>query len=326
MTYRDSVISWIDDVAARPWPGPPHGYPRLDEGKVGRFMRRAARGKVGDTPAPQQPDQWPFHFYNQPPGGQIHAVEFAGLFAFLVAGVSIVALLGSPVGAVLFFIVSTAVGLVALPRGVHRPAVKALAGAAGFGVAPEAIEYVPWVEQLRGRPEGTWGVPEGVVGPDCAIVLVAERIAAELDTQQRSLEVLDAAWVAAGGIDTGRNLSEIAWGVADYMVHRAAAERADASGARDWQAVLDDEREAIIDRVVAMYSRSQEIGAFLSERGERSTIADIWIADSAELPDLSASFGAAYLHRDAAAEIGGRRPPQPPDRQHEASVESLEDK
>lgn len=325
MTYRDSVISWIDDVASRPWPGPPHGYPRLDESKVGRFMRRAARKKVADTSAPQQPQEWPVRFYNQPWSGRISPVEFAGFLVMLLVAMLISGAVASALFSLLVFFVGVGAGLWILEHGVHRPVVKVVASAAGLDAETDAITYVPWVEQLRGRPEGTWGVPEGAVSPDCAIVLVAERIAAELDTQQQSLEALDDAWVAAGGVDTGRNLSEIAWGVADYMAHRAAAERADASTARDWQAVIDDEREAIIDRVVAMYSRSQEIGAFLSERGKRSAIADIWIADSAELPDLSASFGAAYLHRDAAAEIDGRRPPQPPDRQHEGSVQSLED-
>ncbi|SKO14961.1 hypothetical protein [Mycobacteroides abscessus] len=321
MTYRDSVTAWIDDVATRPWPRPPHGYPRLDESKVGRFMRPAARSKVTDTLSPQQPDGWPFRFYNQPPGGQIYAVEFAGLFALLVTGVAIAVLLGSPVGAVLFFIVGIGAGLVALPRGIHRPVVKALADAAGFGVAPDAIRYVPWVEQLRGRDEGTWDMPAGLVGPDCAIVIVAEEIAAELAAHQRNLEALDAAWVAAGGVDTARNVFEIAWGVADYLSRRAVADLARASDAQDWQAALDEERDALIERVAAMYGRCQEIIEFLAERGK---VARSLAADSDELPDLSASFGAAYLHRDAAAEMDGRRPAQSRDR-HEGSVEPSED-
>lgn len=296
MSEKDWVVARIDAVAQQPWPAPPHGYPRLHEDRCGKRWLDAARAHIAGGPRPQQPDGWPFRFYAEP-AGVIYPAEAVPIAAIVLLATFLTASLAGAVPAFVVFIALGGLGVLTVQQGWHRPLVRAVADNIGYRWEPGAVEYVPWVSSVRpGRLEK----PAGLVGPDCAIVLVAEQIGGLLETFQDAA-VAAGNWAGPAPVNVTRELEEIAWAVADYRAHRAQIEAVATASDADWIAAVTDEREAIIDRVRALYRRQNELGQYLADHSAASAS----LEPRPELPDLSGSFGAAYRHREAAQRIDG---------------------
>lgn len=299
MSEKETVVALIDEIAAQPWPAPPHGYPRLREDRCGKSWLPAARAHVAGGPRPQQPDRWPFRFYAEP-AGVMYLPEIVSAAAAVLLATFLTAWLAGAVAAIAVFIAVGGFGCLTVEQGWHRPLVKAVADRVGYRWEPAAIEYVPWVGQLHSAWTGRLERPPGPVGPDCAIVLVAEQIGGLLDVYQEAAAA-EGNWAGPAPVHVARELDEIAWAVSDYLSHRAHIDAIATPADGDWVAAVADERDAIIDRVAALYRRQNELGRYLAER----SAAAVSLEPAPELPDLSGSFGAAYRHREAAQRIDG---------------------
>lgn len=299
MSEKDAVVAMIGSVAAQPWPAPPHGYPRLNEDLCGKSWLASARAHVAGGARPQQPDGWPFRFYTEP-AGVIHPSEVVPIAAAVLLATFLTAWLASAVAAIVVFIALGGLGCLTVQQGWHRPLVKAVADNVGYRWEPGAIEYVPWVSELHSAWTGRLEKPAGPVGPDCAIVVVAEQIGGLLDAYQEAAAARGN-WAGPAPLNVPRELDEIAWAVADYRAHRAQIDAIATPADADWMAAVADERDAIIDRVAALYRRQNELGQYLAERSAAAAS----LEPTPELPDLSGTFGAAYRHREAAQRIDG---------------------
>lgn len=309
-----TTVERIEAAATARWPAPPHGYPRINEAKLGRFSVGKVRRKLADGQIAPQP-----HLQLMPirhtPRGPVSLPELSVVAIIAMAVCGAAAIVGSPGG----FVGGVAVlfgGFMFLQTGWHRPVVRAVLNALGFRYDLGAIEYVPWVYRLPApaepRPKLVANLPlptpvrrpNGAVGPDCAIVVVAEEILSELRQDQQYAR--DAGLVLGKApINTKEQMHEIAWAVADLIAHRTQVEAIAQAGDTDWIAAVTEERQALIERVEALEMRRQEVAEALQvvtstadELYEITPVAPV-------VPDLSGVYANSLVHRQAANVIAG---------------------
>ncbi len=304
----------IEAASLGRWPAPPHGYPRLNEVKLGRFSLGNARRALADGRIAPQPQRQTVLMRHTPPG-PIYLRELAAVFVVMIGICAVAAAAGSGWGYVVG-IAAGAGGFLVLQTGIHRPVVRAVLNATGFRYDLGAVEYVPWA---YGVPAATASGrtcaadlplptparrPTGAVGPDCAIVVVAEQICAELRQDQQYARDVGLE-LGRTPVDTKEQMHQIAWAVADLIAHRQRVQAIADSGDTDWLDAVAEERQALIARVAALELRRQEVSEALEVMAE--TVAELSESAPAPsvVPDLSDVYANSLVHRQAANVIAG---------------------
>ncbi|ORA60917.1 hypothetical protein [Mycobacteroides franklinii] len=309
-----AISERIEAASLGRWPGPPHGYPRLNEAKLGRFSLGKARRALACGFVARQP-QLQLVPMRHAPAGPVSLHELAVVAAAALGVCVVSAIVHSQAG----FVAGVAVlfaGFFVLQTGIHRPVVRTVLNATGFRYDLGAIEYVPWVYGLpvaaaSGRtfaaalPLPTPARrPNGAVGPDCAIVVVAEQICAELRQDQQYARDVGLV-LGKTPVDTKEQMHQIAWAVADLIAHRQRVQAIAGEGDRDWINAVTEERQALIERVAALELRRQEMTEALEVMAEAAAE----LSDSAPaapvVPDLSDLYANSLVHRQAANVIAG---------------------
>lgn len=309
-----AISERIEAASLGRWPAPPHGYPRLNEAKLGRFSLGNARRALADGCIAPQPQRQTVLMRHTPPG-PIYLRELAAVFVIMIGICAVAAAAGSGWGYVVG-IAAGAGGFLVLQTGIHRPVVRAVLDATGFRYDLGAIEYVPWVYRLPvAAPSGrTFAAdlplptparrPNGAVGPDCAIVVVAEQICAELRQDQQYARDIGLV-LGKTPVDTKEQMHQIAWAVADLIAHRQRVQAIAGEGDRDWINAVTEERQALIERVAALELRRQEMAEALEVMAQAAAE----LSDSAPVapvvPDLSDVYANSLVHRQAANVIAG---------------------
>ncbi|MFN6548737.1 hypothetical protein [Mycolicibacterium nivoides] len=185
------------------------------------------------------------------------------------------------------------------------------------------IEYVPWVRNTRMYPTGVIG------DTPCAIIVAAESICVEIREVYRDLEL-----PLSGQLDLDAELHEIAWAVAHILDLSTEDESHGPIANEERRAAAAEVREALIDHVAALELQRTELQRRLDDRREveaqcqqeaREQQRRVEVLDP---PDLSKTFGAAWLHQQAAARISQHNPddvavPTPPEGNSEAPRNSV---
>jgi len=323
LSPRQEVIDWIADRAEGLWPYPPNGYPRVHADKLGWRAQKKVRKLLADDALPQRPPAREPRFYEHGPGGV--PVSEVGIAAGVggAAGFAITAA-AFEVEPILVWI-DTMAGVVAgtflwlfiARNGLHGPLMRKVANLAGNRWDRDAVEYLPWTyadvataaplaaaaSSLRARKLAARS-PSARVGQDCAILLVAELICEAMNKHYLTLSA--GAVLSAERIDTDRELYEIAWSVEDLRAHSAERDSEHPMIAQDRAQAVAALREALIDRVTALYVRERE----LAEQAQllQAAVTDTqdrehqrWLETSPQdAPDLSGILGAPWIHKTAA--------------------------
>lgn len=322
ITPRQEVIDWIADRSEELWPYPPNGYPRVHTDKLGRRAQKKVRRLLDTGTLPQRPPARALRFYEYGPGGV--PVKEVGIAAGLGAAATftttavfalepplmvIDSVAGMAAGAMLWFFIAR--------NGLHGPLMRKVGELTGNRWDRDAVEYVPWAHakiataaplaaaasSLRARRLALRS-PSDRVGQDCAILLVAELICESMTKHYVTLSA--GAVLAAEHIDTDRELHEIAWSVTDLRAHSAERDGEHPMIAQDRAQAVAALREALIDRVTALYVRERELAAQaqLVQAAATDTLDrehQRWLETSPqEMPDLSGILGAPWIHKAAA--------------------------
>ncbi|SHS17543.1 Uncharacterised protein [Mycobacteroides abscessus subsp. abscessus] len=310
----EAIGERIEAASRGRWPAPPHGYPRLNEAKLGRFSVSKARRALADGLIGRQP-QLQLVPMRHAPAGPVFLRELAPIAAVALGVCIVSAIMHSQAG----FVAGGAVlfaGFFVLQTGIHRPVVRAVLNATGFRYDLGAIEYVPWVYGLpvSDAPGRTFVAnlplpaparrPNGAVGPDCAIVVVAEQILSELRQDQQYARDVGLV-LGKTPVDTKEQMHQIAWAVADLMAHRQRVQAIAGDDDGDWINAVAEERQALIERVAALEVRRQEVAQALEVMAQAAAELNESAPVAPVVPDLSDVYANSLLHRQAANVIAG---------------------
>lgn len=168
---------------------------------------------------------------------------------------------------------------------------------------PRGVEYVPWVR--NGHPRGRTG-PNGRIGRSTAIIVVAEDLCDEIRTKYEALGI-----PAAGQLNLGNELLDIAWGVATFYGRQMSDQPTEEPRITDERHVaLDELRSSLTERLAALHMHRQALHEIITTRNSLKQQSP---SESAETlnearrlinpPEVSDVFAAAWLHKQAAHRI-----------------------
>lgn len=354
MSDAEKVQGWVQLAEYWPWTPAPHGYPRVHPDKLGYLTVRQARrlereGLLAPQPTLHIEPRWQF------PGLTVSMWELFAVFVSVLVFTGLTLALTSLISsdhvflspgltAIVTFLVSLYVG----------PVRRAEARVLGVRHLPGAIEYVPWVYPPEEGEPGSIYTPAGDVGPDCAILVVAESICSGIQVKYTELSrVLTAAGAHLPDIDAldlDEQLHSIAWAVADLVGLRAqlqeAKERGESSAAIEERVSVGRiRRDAVLRRVTALYGYEWRLTEEIDRRctegldaifleHEKSEALESYSDHSpawppvTDVPDLTVPLGAAWMDEYAAAGIDGllkSAPDNETELRHKGDVEEVVD-
>ncbi len=311
---HSAVTKRIEMVASAPWPAPPNGYPRIRPEKFGPRAARIAQRRLDNGELPLQPPQRAMLGPGQ--------AAIANTFSAAIVAISVVVVLAGVMGAArpgdgMAWMLAILLGGCGMTLALELPqlAAHAITTAAGYRWNPAGIEYVPWTRKLTepSEPETSSGAagkvttadsqlrtPKDWVGPDAAIVLVAEQLAAEIRDSLRTLDPDSEEDPNDPAIDLDKELHEIAWGVADLEALKPAGSARD-DAAQQRRAAAASLRNALISRVTGLYLHARDVQQAVSQVADQ--LAPSSGAELGAQSDLSDAYAAAWLHEQAAGRI-----------------------
>ncbi|WP_100513973.1 hypothetical protein [Mycobacteroides abscessus] len=331
MSDGDKIDSWVQLAEYWPWTPAPYGYPRIHPEKFGYLTVRQARrreqqGLIAPQPRLQQEPRWRF------PGLTVSMSELFAVFVSVLVFTGLTLALTSLISSDHLFLSPDLTAIVTLVVSLYvGPVRRAEARVLGVRHLPDAIEYVPWVYPPEEGEPGSIYTPTGDVGPDCAILVVAESICSGIQVKytelSRVMTVAGTQLPDTEVLDLDEQLHSIAWAVAELVDLRAqlhaAKERCESSAAIEERATAGRiRREAVLRRVTALYGYEKRLAEEIDRRytagldaifleHEKSETLDGYSALAqgwspvTDVPDLTTPLGAAWMDEYAAAGIDG---------------------